>query len=56
MSTRVLLAVVVVLVDLAVFVVPLAGLLIGYVLIANPPWVGAFLARLRTGSEPDDAA
>ena len=35
---RMLLAVLIVIVDLVVFVVPLAGLLIAYVIVARPPW------------------
>ena len=44
--SRLLLAVVIVLVDWAVFFVPLAALFIAYVITTNPPWVRDFLNRL----------
>ena len=37
-SNRILLAAGILLIDLVVFVVPIAGLLIAYVLLARPPW------------------
>ncbi len=37
MAQRLILAIVVVLIDAAVFVVPLAGLFVAYVIVARPP-------------------
>lgn len=44
--TRLLLALVIVVVDAAIFFVPLAALFVAYVIVANPPWVRDFLERL----------
>jgi hypothetical protein len=49
--SRLILALVVVLVDWAVFFVPLSGLFIAYVITTNPPWVREFLNRLDTGHD-----
>lgn len=49
---RLLLALVILIVDAAVFVIPLGGLFIAYVILANPPWFRDFLARLDT--PPDE--
>lgn len=43
---RVMWAVLIVVGDGALFFVPLAALFIAYVIVANPPWVREFLARL----------
>jgi hypothetical protein len=48
-SSRLLLALVIVLVDWAVFFVPLSALFIAYVIITNPPAVRDFLNRLDAG-------
>lgn len=44
--TRLLLALVIVVVDAAIFFVPLAALFVAYVIVANPPWVRDFLDGL----------
>jgi hypothetical protein len=46
MSTRVSIALGVVLLDLAVFFLPLTALFLAYVLIYNPPWFRDFLNTL----------
>jgi hypothetical protein len=48
MSTqeRVLLAFAVVLIDLALFVLPLTGLFAAYILLARPPWFLAWMEEL----------
>lgn len=51
--TRLLLALVVILVDWIVFFVPLGSLFIAYVLVTNPPWVRAFLNGLDA-APPED--
>lgn len=43
---RLMLAIVVVVVDAALFVVPFAALFLAYVILANPPWFRDFLNRL----------
>ncbi|HEX6995952.1 MAG TPA: hypothetical protein VF339_17610 [Gammaproteobacteria bacterium] len=43
---RLLLALAILIVDAVVFVIPLGALFIAYVILANPPWVRDFLARL----------
>jgi hypothetical protein len=48
-SSRLLLALMIVLVDWAVFFFPLAALFIAYVITTNPPWVRDFLNRLDPG-------
>jgi hypothetical protein len=47
--SRLVLALAIVLVDWAVFFVPLSGLFIAYVITTNPPWVRDFLKRLDAG-------
>jgi hypothetical protein len=47
-----LLALVIVIVDWAVFFLPLSGLFIAYVVTTNPPWVRHFLNGLDAG--PND--
>ena len=43
---RLMLAVTIVIVDAAIFFLPLAALFIAYVIVVNPPWVRDFLRRL----------
>lgn len=50
-TSRLLLALVIVVVDWAVFFVPLAALFIAYVITTNPPWVRDFLSRLDSGAD-----
>lgn len=52
MIIRIMLAIAVVVVDLLVFFVPLAGLFLAYVLIFNPPWFRDFLCRSTDVSGP----
>jgi hypothetical protein len=47
------LALLIVLVDWAVFFLPLAALFIAYVIVTNPPGVRAFLNSLDAGSGQD---
>lgn len=47
---RLLLALAIIVVDAALFVVPLAALFLAYVIVVNPKWFRDFLARLN-GSE-----
>jgi hypothetical protein len=49
-ASRLVLALVIVLVDWAVFFFPLAALFIAYVITTNPPWVRDFLNRLDPGA------
>jgi len=46
MTKRILLCIGILLVDLAVFALPLTALFLIYILIANPPWFRDFLNRL----------
>lgn len=46
LGERMLLALVIVLVDLVVFVVPLTGFYAAYLLIARPPWFKDWVALL----------
>jgi hypothetical protein len=48
-SSRLLLALLIVLVDWAVFFVPLSALFIAYVITTNPPGVREFLNKLDAG-------
>jgi hypothetical protein len=48
-NERVLLAIVVVLIDLTLFVLPLTGLFAAYVLLARPPWFFAWVKQLYEG-------
>ena len=43
---RLLLVLAILVVDAVVFFLPLGALFIAYVILANPPWVRDFLARL----------
>ena len=46
MNKRILICVGILLVDLAVFFLPLTALFLIYILIVNPPWFRDFLNRL----------
>lgn len=48
-TKRILLAIAIVLVDLAAFVLPLTALLVAYVIIVNPPWFRAFVENINGG-------
>jgi hypothetical protein len=49
MINRVLLALGVVVLDLAVFFVPLTAVFMAYILVYNPPWFREFLNTLDAG-------
>jgi len=49
MTNRVLLALGVVALDLAVFVVPLTAVFMAYILVYNPPWFREFINSLDAG-------
>jgi hypothetical protein len=49
MINRILLALGAVVLDFAVFFVPLTGVFMAYILIYNPPWFREFLNTLDTG-------
>jgi hypothetical protein len=49
-SSRLVLALIIVIVDWAVFFLPLSALFIAYVITTNPPWVRDFLKGLDAGS------
>ena len=53
MTKRILLCSAILLVDLAVFALPLTALFLIYILIANPAWFRDFLNRL---DDPDDGS
>ena len=55
MTNRVLLALGVVALDFAVFVVPLTALFMAYVLIYNPPWFREFINSLDAGPGKNSA-
>jgi hypothetical protein len=46
LGERVTLAIVIVVLDVAVFVVPVTGLLAAWVLLARPPWFKEWVERL----------
>jgi hypothetical protein len=50
MWKRTLLALGIVVVDMAVFFVPLTAFFVAYILVFNPPWARAFLEGLDRGS------
>lgn len=52
MTKRILLCIAILLVDLAVFALPLTALFLIYILIANPPWFRDFLNRLDISDSP----
>ena len=43
---RLLLVLVILVIDTAVFFIPVGSLFIAYVILSNPPWVREFLERL----------
>ena len=49
-SSRLVFALIIVIVDWAVFFLPLAALFVAYVITTNPPWVRDFLNRLDSGA------
>jgi hypothetical protein len=53
MTKRILLSVGILLVDLAVFALPLTALFLIYILIWNPPWFRNFLDRLDEPGSTD---
>jgi hypothetical protein len=55
MINRVLLALGVVVVDLAVFFVPLTAVFMAYILVYNPPWFREFLNTLDAGQGKSSA-
>ena len=55
MINRVLLALGVVAVDLAVFFVPLTAVFMAYILVYNPPWFREFLTSLDAGQRKNSA-
>lgn len=52
MTQRVLLAIVVLLLDSAVFFFPITAVFLAYVIIYNPPWFRDFMARLEPPGAP----
>ncbi|MFZ0614675.1 MAG: hypothetical protein WAM73_20685 [Desulfobacterales bacterium] len=46
LTTRILLAAAILLLDLVVFFLPLTAVFLAYVIIFNPPWFREFLDRL----------
>jgi hypothetical protein len=48
---RLILALAIVLVDWAVFFLPLAALFVAYVIVVNPPWVRSFLDASARSSD-----
>ncbi|MBP1696109.1 MAG: hypothetical protein H6Q41_1297 [Deltaproteobacteria bacterium] len=55
MTNRVLLALGVVALDLAVFVVPLTAVFMAYILVYNPPWFREFINSLDAGQGKNSA-
>jgi hypothetical protein len=55
MMNRVLLALGVVALDLAVFFVPLTAVFMAYILVYNPPWFREFLNTLDAGQGKSSA-
>lgn len=51
MTQRILLALIILLVDLAVFFLPLSAIFLAYILLANPAWFRRFLETLDPGSD-----
>jgi hypothetical protein len=51
-AERVTLAVLIVILDVAVFVVPVTGLLAAWVLLARPPWFREWVDRLYGAGTP----
>ena len=48
-SERTALALLIIVLDVAIFVVPITGLLAAWVLLARPPWFRAWVDRLYAG-------
>ena len=46
MAERLVLAAAIVLIDALVFVIPMAGLLVAYVIVARPPWFRRWVDEL----------
>lgn len=46
MTERLLIALAIVLIDATMFIVPLAGLFVAYVIVARPPWFRDWVAAL----------
>ena len=46
MTERLLMALAIVLIDTTLFVVPLAGLFVAYIIVARPPWFRVWIAAL----------
>jgi len=46
MGERLLIAIAIVLVDTTMFVLPLAGLFVAYIIVARPPWFQDWVAAL----------
>ena len=55
MAKRILLCIGILLVDLAVFALPLTALFLIYILIINPPWFKDFLNRLDEPGSADQS-
>ena len=51
LGTRVAIAILVVALDAAVFVVPLAGLFVAYVIVARPPWFAEWVKLLYANGD-----
>jgi len=59
LGSRVAVAILVVALDAAVFVVPLAGLFVAYVIVARPPWFAEWVKLLYAngdGATSEDGA
>ena len=46
MTLRILLAILIFVFDAAIFVIPLASIFLGYVIIARPPWFKDWILKL----------
>lgn len=53
--SRLSLALVIIVVDAAIFFVPLAALFVAYVIVVNPPWVRDFLNGLASPPSGGDS-
>jgi hypothetical protein len=47
-SARILMSIVIITIDMAIFFLPLTAFFLIYILWANPPWFRAFLDKLDT--------
>ena len=52
MTKRILIAIGILALDLAVFFLPLTALFLIYIILANPPWFREFLNGIEDGPEP----